>query len=120
MRVGSFTWKGGKQPGIYTLVIFGFQQLCLHPAPFSPALSSGHLKGRMVFSDPLKTIRHFPKREVKTLAYTITPECINCGACDDSCPVGAISEAGDKRVISDECIDCGACVDTCPVGAIQG
>jgi len=52
------------------------------------------------------------------LAYTINQECINCAACDDSCPVGAISEAGDKRVIDDSCIDCGACVDTCPVGAI--
>ncbi len=52
------------------------------------------------------------------MAYTITDECINCAACDDSCPVGAISEAGDKRAISDDCIDCGACVDTCPVGAI--
>jgi NAD-dependent dihydropyrimidine dehydrogenase PreA subunit len=53
------------------------------------------------------------------LAYTITDECINCGACDDSCPVGAIAESGSKRVIdADTCIDCGACVDTCPVNAI--
>ena len=54
------------------------------------------------------------------MAHTITEECINCGACDDSCPVTAIAEAGDKRAISaDTCIDCGACVDTCPVSAIQ-
>ncbi len=53
------------------------------------------------------------------MAYNINQDCINCGACDDSCPVGAISEAGDKRAIdADNCIDCGACVDTCPVGAI--
>ncbi len=53
------------------------------------------------------------------MAYSINQDCINCGACDDSCPVGAISEAADKRVIDeDTCIDCGACVDTCPVGAI--
>jgi ferredoxin len=54
------------------------------------------------------------------LAYTISDECINCGACDDSCPVAAISESGDKRVIDEAgCIDCGACVDTCPVDAIS-
>jgi ferredoxin len=68
---------------------------------------------------PLKILRTIFEREVKTLAYTINQDCINCGACDDSCPVGAISEAGDKRVIdADNCIDCGACVDTCPVSAI--
>lgn len=45
--------------------------------------------------------------------------CINCGACDDTCPVTAISEVGDKRVIdAATCIDCGACVDSCPVNAI--
>ena len=54
------------------------------------------------------------------MAHTITEECINCGACDESCPVNAISEAGGKRNIdADTCIDCGACVDTCPVNAIH-
>jgi len=58
-------------------------------------------------------------KEVSTLAHKISDECINCGACDDSCPVNAISEVGEKRAIdSDTCIDCGACVDTCPVNAI--
>ena len=60
------------------------------------------------------------QKEVTVLAHTITEECINCGACDESCPVNAISEAGDKRTIdADTCIDCGACVDTCPVNAIH-
>jgi ferredoxin len=60
------------------------------------------------------------EKEVKNLAHKISEECINCGACDESCPVNAISEAGDKRAIdADTCIDCGACVDTCPVNAIS-
>lgn len=54
------------------------------------------------------------------MAYNITDACINCGACDDTCPVNAISEQGDARAIDPEtCIDCGACVDSCPVDAIQ-
>ena len=54
------------------------------------------------------------------MAYTITDECINCGACDDTCPIGAISEQGDVRVIdADACTDCGACQDACPVDAIK-
>jgi ferredoxin len=67
-----------------------------------------------------KNISIFKEREVKILAHNISNECINCGACDDSCPVGAISEADGKRAINpDDCIDCGACVDTCPVSAIS-
>jgi ferredoxin len=54
------------------------------------------------------------------MAYHITDDCINCGACDDTCPLMAISEQGDVRVINpDECTDCGACVDSCPVDAIK-
>jgi len=54
------------------------------------------------------------------MAFTITDDCTNCGACADSCPVNAISEKGNKHVIDpDTCIDCGACEDTCPVSAIH-
>ena len=55
------------------------------------------------------------------MAYTITDECISCGACVDDCPVDAISEGDDKYVIdADLCIDCGACESACPTGAIEG
>ncbi|MBF0644520.1 DUF362 domain-containing protein [Desulfuromonas acetoxidans] len=53
------------------------------------------------------------------MAYEITEDCTSCGACEDSCPVEAISEGSDKYVIdADTCTDCGACADACPVGAI--
>jgi NAD-dependent dihydropyrimidine dehydrogenase PreA subunit len=59
-------------------------------------------------------------KEVISMAYTINDDCINCGACDASCPTNAISEKGDARVIdAAACIDCAACVDTCPVNAID-
>lgn len=65
-------------------------------------------------------VSYLKEKEVNPLAYTITEECINCGACDDSCPMGAIAEKGDIRVIdAEECTDCGACVDCCPVDAIK-
>lgn len=55
------------------------------------------------------------------MAYVISDECLACGACADTCPVGAISmdDAKGIYVIGDECVECGACVDTCPVGAIK-
>lgn len=53
------------------------------------------------------------------MAHKIIDDCINCGACESECSVNAISESGDKRVIStDLCTDCGNCVGACPVDAI--
>ena len=40
------------------------------------------------------------------------------GACAAECPVEAISEGDSKfEINADLCIECGACADTCPVGA---
>ncbi len=50
--------------------------------------------------------------------------CIGCGACDFSCPTGALSKTdsylGLFAVDPSICDDCGRCVDKCPVGAIVG
>mgnify|MGYP000850499753 CR=1 FL=1 len=46
--------------------------------------------------------------------------CTGCGACEASCPVGAIKMDGSvATVTADECTSCGACVDECPSKAIQ-
>jgi ferredoxin len=53
------------------------------------------------------------------MAYKITDACLSCGACADTCPVGAISQ-GDTQynIDADTCISCGACAGGCPVEAI--
>ena len=52
------------------------------------------------------------------MAYKISDACIECGACESVCPVGAISEGDGKYVIdASKCIDCGSCAGECPVGA---
>jgi len=54
------------------------------------------------------------------MAHVINTDCINCGVCEPECPVEAISEKGDFRVIDASlCTDCGACVDCCPTSAIS-
>ena len=53
------------------------------------------------------------------MAYKIKSDCISCGACEATCPVGAISEGDGKYVISEDCVECGACAAGCPMGAIE-
>ncbi len=54
------------------------------------------------------------------MARKIGDACVSCGACESSCPVGAISQGDSQYVINaGACIDCGACEGTCPMGAIS-
>jgi len=58
------------------------------------------------------------------MAYIITEECINCGACEPDCPNQAIT-AGEERYVIDpakctECVghfDSSQCAAVCPVEA---
>ncbi|MDD8019945.1 MAG: YfhL family 4Fe-4S dicluster ferredoxin [Acidobacteriota bacterium] len=58
------------------------------------------------------------------MAYKITEECINCGACEPDCPNQAIS-AGDERfeINPDKCTECVGyfdepqCASVCPTNA---
>ena len=52
------------------------------------------------------------------MTYTITDECIACGACENECVEGAISENNGAFVVNASlCRGCGTCADVCPVGA---
>jgi ferredoxin len=58
------------------------------------------------------------------MAYKITDECITCGACEQECENGAISEGDIIYVIDpDKCTECVGnyefprCAEVCPVEA---
>jgi len=69
--------------------------------------------------------------EVRTLPTMVGAECIDCGICEQACPVpGAngqataiASELFDGRVLRsidlERCTFCGACAEVCPVDAID-
>ena len=53
------------------------------------------------------------------MAYVISDACVSCGACESTCPAGAIAEGEGKYVIdADVCAECGTCVAECPSEAI--
>ena len=53
------------------------------------------------------------------MAYKITDDCIDCGACIGECPVECISEGDGKAVIDHtQCVGCGICQEQCKIGAI--
>ena len=49
------------------------------------------------------------------MAHKVTDECVACGACVDTCPVGAISLEDKAVVDASACVDCGACEGACPL-----
>ncbi len=54
------------------------------------------------------------------MPYTITSDCVGCGACAKKCPEHAIT--GERKqqhhIESLFCTECGTCFNTCPRGAI--
>jgi ferredoxin len=55
------------------------------------------------------------------MPYRITDDCLNCGACIDECPEGAIIAGDDRsRIDQDKCTECNVCIEKffCPAVAI--
>ncbi len=53
------------------------------------------------------------------MAKKIQDNCITCGRCEQTCPLGCVFP-GPKHyeIDSKRCVSCGRCATYCPVGAI--
>ena len=58
------------------------------------------------------------QRAEPELRYRAT-RCVDCGACADACPLGALSTERDHRVDFERCTHCARCTEACPSGALS-
>lgn len=61
-------------------------------------------------------------QRLPTLSVEIGANCLECGLCQQVCPVGAITLASQDHglgSVNQNCKGCGQCVRVCPVGAIR-
>ena len=56
--------------------------------------------------------------QAKPKGYTITEDCISCGACVEDCPQRAITLGAPSVIHQEHCLHCGNCVEHCPVAAV--
>ena len=77
------------------------------------------LKGNVC---PVEVPGNRPYKEYKVLPMDIqvSDECMGCGSCAESCPVGAISFEDPKMTNGEACISCMRCVEICPQSARSG
>jgi len=54
----------------------------------------------------------------KPKGYTITEDCVSCGACVEACPQRAITLGAPSVIHQEHCLHCGNCVEHCPVAAV--
>lgn len=55
---------------------------------------------------------------IDSLEFTSNEKCKGCGTCERICPIKNIEIIDNKPVWSDQCLNCFACLNWCPNGAI--
>ena len=68
---------------------------------------------------PVNVPGNDPYVELKPSAFhpAADENCVQCGACAQQCPVGAIPPENPSQTLGDVCINCMRCVEVCPVSS---
>lgn len=56
---------------------------------------------------------------MKAKAFTVSDDCVGCGLCAKTCPLGNIKIVDKKPVWGDNCTHCVSCINRCPKKAIE-
>lgn len=78
---------------------------------------SAAVKGDRPYRKYYKPVNeHNEPVDIRKVTPKTNSDCIHCGLCADSCPMGSIDREDVSRVTG-ICIKCGACIKKCPVQA---
>ena len=82
-----------------------------------------HLGVSPIFRETYRMGRGITEQSEKAVTqrkgYRITDACIECGACQESCPQRCIEPGAPYRIQQEHCLHCGNCYEHCPVAAIE-
>ncbi|MCK7502720.1 MAG: 4Fe-4S binding protein [Desulfobacterales bacterium] len=77
--------------------------------------SIGHVAAITVpGNDPYKDVQESRKRLSGIEFIAVDDSCVQCGACAQHCPVGAIDPDDSASIDREKCIVCNACIKACP------
>ena len=95
-------------------LIFDIQRFCLHDGPgIRTVLFFKGCALRCAWCHNPES--HQAKREIAFFSHC----CIQCYACRETCPKGAILAGPERRIDASLCDSCGNCVDSCMPGALR-
>ena len=82
-----------------------------------PFPDSGMKKWELISTEMI--IAPYYKWFMRAKKFTVSDECVGCGLCAKTCPLGNIRIVDKKPLWGDNCTHCVSCINRCPKKAIE-